>query len=195
MFFGGGSAFSSALGRGSGLTGRTDIWGRAIAAADNPIIGTGFESFWNAKRRESREGLRGLGFTDMSNLVSAHNGYLEVYLDIGLVGLCLIVLVLISGYRRAYEAFRRDPRTGQPDVSLHSDWRLLQHNRGRLQVNVSVLDLSATGLGQCERRCDPPSLLHPGLLERLNIAGQGTHLGAEQCLPLRLKFSGEFRVV
>jgi O-antigen ligase len=44
----------------------------------------------------------------MSNLVSAHNGYVEVYLDIGLVGLCLLVLVLISGYRRAGEAFRRN---------------------------------------------------------------------------------------
>jgi exopolysaccharide production protein ExoQ len=112
LFFGGGSALSSALGRGSGLTGRTDIWGCAVAAANNRVIGTGFESFWNANAPKVATCLSGLGFTDMSNLVSAHNGYLEVYLDIGLVGLCLIVLVLISGYRRADEAFRRDRDLG-----------------------------------------------------------------------------------
>ena len=48
MLFGGESALSSALGRGNGLSGRTDIWAAAIAAAGNPVIGTGFESFWNA---------------------------------------------------------------------------------------------------------------------------------------------------
>jgi O-antigen ligase len=112
MLFGGGSALSSALGRGSGLSGRTDIWNAALAAADNPLIGTGFESFWNANAHKVARTLTLLGFLDMSNLVSAHNGYIEVYLDIGLVGVGLLVLVLISGYRRAGEAFRRDRELG-----------------------------------------------------------------------------------
>jgi O-antigen ligase len=112
MLFGGGSALSSALGRGSGLSGRSDIWACSIAAADNPLIGTGFESFWNANAHKVSRCLTRLGFLDMSNLVSAHDGYVEAYLDIGLVGLCLLVLVLISGYRRAGEAFRRNREVG-----------------------------------------------------------------------------------
>jgi O-antigen ligase len=40
--------------------------------------------------------------------VSAHNGYIEVYLDLGFVGLSLIASILISGYIRASKAFRRD---------------------------------------------------------------------------------------
>jgi exopolysaccharide production protein ExoQ len=112
MLFGGGSALSSALGRGSGLSGRTDIWKCSIAAADSPVLGTGFESFWNANAHKVAQCLTRLGFLDMSNLVSAHNGYLEVYLDIGLVGLCLMALILISGYRHAGEAFRRDSELG-----------------------------------------------------------------------------------
>jgi O-antigen ligase len=48
----------------------------------------------------------------MSNLVSAHNGYIEVYLDLGWVGLCFIAFILISGYRRAAKAFGRDPQFG-----------------------------------------------------------------------------------
>jgi O-antigen ligase len=112
MLFGGGSALSSALGRGSGLSGRTDIWGCAIGAASNPVIGTGFESFWNANAANVSRCLMSIGFLDMSNLVSAHDGYIEVYLDMGLVGVCLLMLVLMSGYRRAVEAFRRDRELG-----------------------------------------------------------------------------------
>src|SRR5260370_32626145 len=48
MLFGGQSVVSNAMGRGDKMSGRTDIWAAAIAAAGNPIIGTGFESFWNA---------------------------------------------------------------------------------------------------------------------------------------------------
>jgi len=112
VLLGGGSTVSNALGRGDKLSGRTDIWAAAIAAADNPVIGTGFESFWNANAHKVAHTLTLLGFLDMSNLVSAHNGYIEVYLDLGLVGVCLIALILISGYRHASRVFHRDPGFG-----------------------------------------------------------------------------------
>jgi exopolysaccharide production protein ExoQ len=110
LLFGGESIVTSALDRKSDLTGRTDIWKASIAAADNPVFGTGFESFWNANVDKVALGLR--GYWQIHNLVSAHNGYIEVYLDLGWVGLCLIALILISGYRRAAKAFRRDPYFG-----------------------------------------------------------------------------------
>lgn len=112
MLSGGGSALSSSLGRGEGLSGRTDIWSAAIGASDSPILGTGFESFWNKNAHKVSRTLVSKGFLDMSNLVSAHDGYLEVYLDLGLVGLCLMVLILISGYRRAGDAFRQNRELG-----------------------------------------------------------------------------------
>src|SRR5262249_46653515 len=46
LLFGGESIVTGALGKRADL-GRTDIWKASIAAADNPIFGTGFESFWN----------------------------------------------------------------------------------------------------------------------------------------------------
>ncbi len=52
------------------------------------------------------------GFRDLSNLNSAHDGYVEVYLDLGLVGVCLIVLILLSGYQRASRAFQHNPEFG-----------------------------------------------------------------------------------
>jgi exopolysaccharide production protein ExoQ len=112
MLFGGGAALSSALDRGNGLSGRNEIWKACIAAADNSLIGTGFESFWNANAHKVAGSLTLAGFGDMSNLVSAHNGFLEVYLDLGLAGLSMITLILIGGYRRGSNAFEQDPEVG-----------------------------------------------------------------------------------
>ncbi|HEY0704519.1 MAG TPA: O-antigen ligase family protein, partial [Candidatus Acidoferrales bacterium] len=105
----GGTAVSESLGRGGGLSGRTDIWSCSIATAGNPVIGSGFESFWNANASKVNYCLQRRGFRDLSNLNSAHDGYLQIYLDLGLVGLFLIVLILISGYRYASKAFKDNP--------------------------------------------------------------------------------------
>jgi len=111
MLFGGESIVTSALGRNSDLTGRTDIWKASIAAADSPVFGTGFESFWNTNVEKVALGLPGFWGPTVHNLVSAHNGYIEVYLDLGWVGLCLIVLIMVTGYRHAIKFFRRDPQS------------------------------------------------------------------------------------
>ena len=42
----------------------------------------------------------------------AHNGYLEVYLNLGWLGVALLALLLITGYRNAIAAFRADRETG-----------------------------------------------------------------------------------
>lgn len=112
LLFGGGSAVSESLGRGGGLSGRTDIWACSIAGAGNPVIGTGFESFWNANATKVNHCLQLLGFIDLSDLNSAHNGYLQIYLDLGVVGVCLIAAILISGYRSAGKAFQYNPEFG-----------------------------------------------------------------------------------
>jgi exopolysaccharide production protein ExoQ len=107
FLFGGASTVTSALGRKSDFSGRTDIWAASIAAADNPLIGTGFESFWNVNIEKVARLLP--GYWEIHNLVSAHNGYIQIYLDLGWIGLSLIALILITGYRRAGRAFQRDP--------------------------------------------------------------------------------------
>jgi O-antigen ligase len=110
LLFGGQSLVTNALGRKENLSGRTDIWAASIAAAGNPIFGAGFESFWNTNVEKVAAGLP--GYWEIHNLVSAHNGYIEVYLDLGWIGVILISLILISGYRRASKAFQQDPQFG-----------------------------------------------------------------------------------
>jgi exopolysaccharide production protein ExoQ len=107
MLFGGASA-AHALGRNSNLTGRTDIWAAVIPLAPNPVVGAGFESFWLSPLVHQKlwAAIPGLPLNE------AHDGYIEVYLELGWVGLCLIGLIFVSGYRRSVMAFRRAPALG-----------------------------------------------------------------------------------
>ncbi len=111
LLFGGESVVTGALGRRSDL-GRSDIWKAAIAASDSALFGTGFESFWNVNVEKVANGLRGYWGPTAHNLVSAHNGYIEVYLDLGWIGVCLIASIFVSGYRQAIKCFRHNPEVG-----------------------------------------------------------------------------------
>jgi len=104
VLFGGNAAVAHAVGRQSDLTGRTAIWDAVIPLAPNPLVGAGFESFWLGPRLEKMWRLFPVFLPN-----EAHNGYIETYLNLGWVGLILIALVLISGYRRITKLLRNDP--------------------------------------------------------------------------------------
>lgn len=101
---------AGALGRKPGL-GRTVIWNIVIPMAPNPIGGAGFETFWVGPRVE-RVRNRMIMAGTVGGVNEAHNGYIEVYLNLGWIGLGLIALILVHGYRKAVRAFRRDPPLG-----------------------------------------------------------------------------------
>jgi O-antigen ligase len=48
----------------------------------------------------------------------AHNGYLELYLNLGWVGLTLLGVLIVSGYRNVLELFRSDPVAGRLRVAF-----------------------------------------------------------------------------
>jgi exopolysaccharide production protein ExoQ len=113
LFFGGGADVAHAMGRESNLSGRTDIWAALIEAAPNAVVGAGFESFWISPNvLKFQRTLAAEGWWHPEGLNESHDGYLEVYLNLGLVGVALILWILISGYRRAVAAFRRNPSLG-----------------------------------------------------------------------------------
>jgi O-antigen ligase len=106
-----GSLFASTLdlvsfaGRDTTLTGRTVIWSQVLSVDINPVFGTGYESFWAGDRMEV---LR--RYWSGMVLNQAHNGYIEIYLNLGWVGIFFLALVLLVGYRRVTAAvIRRDP--------------------------------------------------------------------------------------
>jgi exopolysaccharide production protein ExoQ len=108
MLVGGETGVVNALGRDTTLTGRTEIWQDVIPMCPNPVVGAGFESFWSGYGAN----VHVPGLSKYMTLNEAHNGYIEVYLNLGWVGVGLIVLILISGYRRACAAFQRSPEIG-----------------------------------------------------------------------------------
>jgi exopolysaccharide production protein ExoQ len=108
LLLGGGASAAHALGRNSNLTGRTDIWEAVLPMAPNALVGAGFETFWLNKDVHAR--LWEL-FPNLP-LNEAHDGYIEVYLNLGWVGVSLIGLILIDAYRQAIKAFRHAPTLG-----------------------------------------------------------------------------------
>jgi O-antigen ligase len=94
------------LGRNSTLTGRTSIWKAVLSMHTNPIIGTGFESFWLGNR------LQAVWNMSVKGIQEAHNGFIELYLNLGWVGLVLLGWMVVSGYRNALIALRREPNDG-----------------------------------------------------------------------------------
>lgn len=90
---------AGALGRDPTLTDRTKIWGILLGMKTNPLLGTGYESFWLGERLEKF-------WTYFPGLNEAHNGYLEVYLNLGLIGLFLLVCFLVATYRSICRGLR-----------------------------------------------------------------------------------------
>ena len=112
LLTGGQAGVASALDRESNFSGRTDIWAAVIPAVPNSIVGAGFESFWISPNVQVfQRTLLNLGWWPQiaETLNEAHSGYIEVYLNLGGIGICLIALVLIGGYRRAIKAFQHEP--------------------------------------------------------------------------------------
>jgi O-antigen ligase len=92
MAFGISGRFSESLGRGSGLSGRAGLWTALLALHTNPIVGTGFESFWLGERPQQLEGI----FFFIPN--EAHNGYLETYLTLGSIGVLLLIGLFVATF-------------------------------------------------------------------------------------------------
>ena len=82
------------LGRDPSLTDRTAVWADVLALQERPLVGYGFESFWLGDR------LLVLWNKWWWQPTQAHNGYIETYLNLGLVGLGLLAGLLLSTFRR-----------------------------------------------------------------------------------------------
>jgi exopolysaccharide production protein ExoQ len=93
--FGLSSMLISALGRDPTLTGRTQVWEMLLNWDINPIFGVGFESFWQQSRiHEIAMANPGLVINE------SHNGYVETYINLGLLGIFLVLMMLFATFRK-----------------------------------------------------------------------------------------------
>jgi O-antigen ligase len=88
------SGFLELIGRDPSFTDRDEIWAELIPIAmENPLFGKGYGGFW-VRPIESA-------------VNEAHNGYLDVMLELGLIGVLLIFGFVLSMCRAAYSALAR----------------------------------------------------------------------------------------
>jgi exopolysaccharide production protein ExoQ len=85
------------MGRNASLTGRVKIWGLSLASiALKPILGYGYSAFWPA----SAEAMR-IDVAMNWTVPHAHDAYIELALELGLVGLGLYLGAYLVAMKRA----------------------------------------------------------------------------------------------
>jgi exopolysaccharide production protein ExoQ len=113
-----------ALGRDPTLTGRTAIWSVLWQSVlKHPFLGYGFYSFWLGLEGESGRVIHATNWT----FGYAHNGYLEIVLQLGFVGIALFVMTLFSAFRDGWTCFCLD-KSGQYDWYLSLLFLTLLYN-------------------------------------------------------------------
>jgi O-antigen ligase len=79
------------------LTGRTDLWAFAAdALRQHPWLGYGYDAFWLGRGGDSIRVAVGW------DAPHSHNGFLDLSLDIGLIGTALFLIGLLIPLRRAF---------------------------------------------------------------------------------------------
>ena len=112
-----GGQISEAVGRSSDMSDRIRIWQVLLSVPINPLLGTGYQSFFLGPRIQwvwAR--LTG------DNVLQAHNGYLAIYLELGLIGLFLLSTFLITTYRKICKQLKALAPLGSLGLGL---WTLL----------------------------------------------------------------------
>lgn len=100
------------IGRDATLTGRTELWNVLLAMNTNFLAGVGFESFWLGDR---------LGYLldkFQWGPNQAHNGYLEIYLNLGIIGLIIVIGFVYSIYNHSIKLIKQKHQFGSLMLSL-----------------------------------------------------------------------------
>jgi exopolysaccharide production protein ExoQ len=105
------AGFIEVAGRDPTLTGRTVMWGQLLKMTVDPWFGAGYESFWLGPRTKE--------ISDYyQHINQAHNGYLEIYLNLGWVGVALLGAVMVWGYRNINRVLHWDSEAGRVKLAF-----------------------------------------------------------------------------
>jgi exopolysaccharide production protein ExoQ len=122
---------SEAVGKSATLSDRTHIWEVLLSVPINPLLGTGYQSFWLGPRVQwvwAR--------LDGDNVLEAHNGYLQIYLDLGLIGLFLVCTFLIAAYRKICRRLKPLTPLGSLGLGLWSLLLFYNVTEASLEINL-----------------------------------------------------------
>jgi exopolysaccharide production protein ExoQ len=127
------------LGKDPTMSGRTQIWSAILdSGLKQPLLGFGYGAFWRGQNGESLNIFLQTGFA----LWQGHNAFLDIWLDLGLVGLGLFLLTLIKAISDGFYCLK----PGRPP---EVDWHLstifiilaLSMTQGQLLIHNSLVIL------------------------------------------------------
>jgi exopolysaccharide production protein ExoQ len=97
------------LGRDLTLTGRTGIWAILLQSVQkHPMLGYGYSAFWTGMDGESGQ----LYMTLHWVFSYAHNGFLEILLQVGMIGVASVLLMLLKAIANAFVCVRNEDSAG-----------------------------------------------------------------------------------
>jgi exopolysaccharide production protein ExoQ len=100
------------LGKDATFSGRTRIWSAVLTSiSKRPLLGYGYGGFWRGLSGESGNVISSVGF----GVPHAHSGYLNIWLQIGAIGLGMFLAALFVALRNAFACFK-------PDRPMWVDW-------------------------------------------------------------------------
>ena len=117
---------AAVLNRDVTLPGRTLIWDMALESGSEPIFGEGFDSYWLSGK--------GAKITEWCHVQYVHNGYLNVYLNTGWIGVLLLAGMLYAAGRNATSQFSAGSIVGYLFMSLF--WSGLLFNYTEISFNI-----------------------------------------------------------
>lgn len=95
-------SFTYSLGKDPGLTGRVELWALSITwIGDRPLVGHGYDAFWSDYYGPAADFRAASGWLVAPH---AHNGFLNLCLDLGLIGVLLFLAGFVITYGRSLAA-------------------------------------------------------------------------------------------
>lgn len=91
-------AIIALLGRNPDLTNRADVWENYLSMVRDPIFGYGYEIFYTSVMMQKK----------IENFISTHNGYLEMYLNLGIIGLLFVAGWIVTGLIKVWRYLETD---------------------------------------------------------------------------------------
>jgi len=141
---------------------RTIIWDFVFyEIGRRPLLGWGYHSFWLVGP-DGPSLVDGLGWVKL--MPNAHNGYLDTMLELGPVGLALLIIVIMTTLHAIGRVANRDPARAWVMLSLaifnifhnllESAW---MHGN---ELGWMTFALVAAETGRCWRLCQPTKVTH-----------------------------------
>ena len=107
--------FHAISGRDATLTGRTQLWAWVWQVTqEEPFFGHGLQEFWNSGAPIVGQIWAAIGW----QAPNAHNGFLEVALEMGAAGVLLVAMILVEALVRSLGLIRSPTTINQMGASL-----------------------------------------------------------------------------